>query len=152
MSNSLSKKVKINMISYSVLFINKTFCRAKAFSQILTDLPKCKLAIIKSNNLKICNNFDNLELIFWKRIFLAQNSKTEHYHSIPHVWIRVGTKFTLNKHFWVFGLSLPRKGVSRVKQKKWTSSLNSAYSNWSRYQISASMKNFNFLDQHGWLH
>ena len=40
-----------------------------------------------------------------------------------------------------------KKGVSDQKQKKWTSSLNSAYSNYFRYQISAKTDSFNFLDQ-----
>ena len=40
------------MISYSVLFINKKLRRAEAFSEILTNLPKQKLEVMKLNNLK----------------------------------------------------------------------------------------------------
>ena len=40
-----------------------------------------------------------------------------------------------------------KKGVSGQNRKKWTASLNSAYSNYSRYQISASTDNFDFLEQ-----
>ena len=39
------------MLSYSVLIINKTLCRDEAFSEILTNLSKQKLATIKLNNL-----------------------------------------------------------------------------------------------------
>ena len=69
--------------------------------------------------------------------------------------------FSLNWQFWCFGPTLPKKsicsgqywkkvnnlwilyiwnlpqkGISSQKQKKWTSPLNSAYSNYSWYQIS----------------
>ena len=39
------------------------------------------------------------------------------------------SNFTLNKQFWIFGPNLPKKDIYGQKQKKWTSSLNSAYSN-----------------------
>ena len=55
--------------------------------------------------------------------------------------------FSLKWQFWFFGTNLPKKGVSTQNQKKWTASLNSAYSNYSSYQISASTDNFGFLDQ-----
>ena len=42
---------------------------------------------------------------------------------------------------------MPKRGISTQKQKKWTASLNSAYSNYSSYQISASTDNFGFLEQ-----
>ena len=45
--------------------------------------------------------------------------------------------FTFNWHFWFFGPNLLKKDVFHIKQKKWTQPLNSAYWNWSRYQISA---------------
>ena len=35
----------------------------------------------------------------------------------------------------IFKPNLPKKGISDQKQKKWTSPLNSAYSNWTSYQI-----------------
>ena len=57
------------------------------------------------------------------------------------------SSFTLNSKYWQFGPNLPKKGVSVRKQKNWTASLNSAYSKYSIYQISASTENFNFLDQ-----
>ena len=34
---------------------------------------------------------------------------------------------TLNKQFWLLRPNLPKRGVSGLKRKKWTSSLNSAY-------------------------
>ena len=38
-------------------------------------------------------------------------------------------KFTLNEQFWVFEINLPRKGHFDLKQKRWTSLLNSAHLN-----------------------
>ena len=45
--------------------------------------------------------------------------------------------FSLNWQFWFFGPSLPKKGISSSKWKKWISPLNSAYSDWTRCRISA---------------
>ena len=45
--------------------------------------------------------------------------------------------FSLNWQFLIFGENLPKKGISCQKQKKWTSPLNSVYSNQCRNQISA---------------
>ena len=39
------------------------------------------------------------------------------------------SNLTLNKQFWIFGPNFPKKDIYGQKQKKWTSSLNSAYSN-----------------------
>ena len=39
------------------------------------------------------------------------------------------SNFTLNKHLWIFGPNLPKKDIYSQKQKKWTPSLNSDYSN-----------------------
>ena len=37
--------------------------------------------------------------------------------------------FTLKKQFWIFGANFPRKHIYGQKQKNWTPSWNSAYSN-----------------------
>ena len=75
MSTSLSKAI-VNMVSYSALFPKKTLCRAKAFSGVLSNLPKQKLVIIKVNIFnKNYNKFDNLESFFPKALFLIQNRK-----------------------------------------------------------------------------
>ena len=56
--------------------------------------------------------------------------------------------FSLNWQFWFFGPHLRKKGFSGLKQKKGIPPLNSAYSNWSRYQISPQTDNFDdLLDQ-----
>ena len=41
----------------------------------------------------------------------------------------------------------PEKGISSLKQKKWTSLPNSAYLTKSKYKISADIENFDLLDQ-----
>ena len=38
------------------------------------------------------------------------------------------SSFTLNKQFWICGPNLPMKDIYSQNQKKWTSSLNFAYS------------------------
>ena len=58
----------MNMLSYSVLFvINETLCRVEAFSGILTNSPKQKLATIKLDNLaRSCSKFENFDQFFQK--------------------------------------------------------------------------------------
>ena len=85
------------MLSYSVLFINKMLCTAEAFSGIWTKLLEQKLVTIKKNNLKFGTNFENLGLMFPKRIFLVQNKRIEHRHKIPQIWISRSTKFHLKQ-------------------------------------------------------
>ena len=74
------------------------------------------------------DNFESLEQIWLKKAFLAQNRKDEHQHSILHIQISLSIKFHFIQ-FWILGPNLPKKGVSGLKQKKWTSALNSAYLN-----------------------
>ena len=81
-----------------------------------------------------------------KSIVPIKNRKSEHHHWILHIPICVGTKFQPQLIFWLFGPNLP-KNSSSTQKKKWTASLNFAYSNYSRYQISASTDNFYFLNQ-----
>ena len=73
-------------------------------------------------------------LIFWTK--LAQKVyfrfKTEKVNTTFEFWIFelvLVPNFSLNWQIWFFGLNLPKKGVSGLKQKNRTASLNSAYSN-----------------------
>ena len=54
--------------------------------------------------------------------------------------------FSLKLQFRFFGPNLPKKGIFNLKQKKWTSLLNSPYSKQSNYWTSAWNNNFDFLD------
>lgn len=72
-------------------------CTAEAFSGIWTKLLEQKLVTIKKNNLKFGTNFENLGLMFPKRIFLVQNKRIEHRHKIPQIWISWSTKFHLKQ-------------------------------------------------------
>ena len=90
-------------------------------------------------------------LIFWtkyapKKVFFIKNRKGEYQRWILHI-ISISTKFQLTLTILIFWTNLPKKGISGQKQKKSTSSLNSAYSNWSGYQISACTNHFDFLGQ-----
>ena len=56
-----------------------------------------------------------------RKIFMFQNRKSEHHHWIPHIQISFGTKFQLKLTILIFFWpDLPKKGVSGLKQKKWT--------------------------------
>ena len=101
-------------------------------------------------NHRIVNNRINLgmkfdlqltSLIFWKknhqkRVFLVENRESEYYHWILHFRISQDTKFPFKRTILNFRPNLPKKDISSLKQRKWTPSLNSAYSAYLRYQIS----------------
>ena len=57
------------------------------------------------------------------------------------------SSFTWNWQFWFLGPNSPKNGISGRKQKKWTYPLNSAYSNFFKYQVSPSTNSFYFLNQ-----
>ena len=57
------------------------------------------------------------------------------------------SNFNSNWQFRFVGPNLHQKGISGRKQKKWTSPLNSACSNWSEYQILIYTNNSDFLGQ-----
>ena len=60
--------------------------------------------------------------------------KSYHRRWILHVQISLRVKFHLKLIIWFFGPNLPKKGIPGRKRKKWTT-LNSACSNWTSYQI-----------------
>ena len=68
-----------------------------------------------------------------KRVFLV---KTQPLNSVY-----------LNYSSWFFWPNLIKKGIFSQKRKKWTSPLNSAYSSYPWYRISAETSNLDILDQ-----
>ena len=58
--STVQERYCFNLTSYSVLFMSKKLCRAKALSGVFNNLRKQKLAIIKSNNLN-----KNLWKLWW---------------------------------------------------------------------------------------
>ena len=52
----------------------------------------------------------------------------------------------LNRQFWFFGPTLPKRNISRPKQGRWMLLSNSPYLNYCRWQISSLIDNFYFLN------
>ena len=71
------------------------------------------------NNFEQLNNFEFLDQICLRKIFMVKNRKSEH-HWIPLIQISLGTKFQLRLTILIFWPDLPKKGFSGLKQKKWT--------------------------------
>ena len=90
-----------------------------------------------------------LDQICPKRVFLVENEKSEHDHWILHIRISLNIKFHLKLTIQFFGSNLPKKGISCRKGKKWTSPLNSAYLNLSKYQVSPETDKKS--EQHHWI-
>ena len=119
------------MLSYLVFFINEKLCRAEAFSGILSNFPKQKLAIIKLNKLsKILNKFGNLGSIFLKRLFPVQNRKRNiiiiEFDILELLYIQ---KIHLKQIILKFRSKYVRKEYFRCKTKKLESPSNSEYLN-----------------------
>ena len=79
-----------------------------------------------------------------------KRSKTEkvniliEFYKFQIVWV---SNFSLNSQFWVLYQINPKRVFPILKRKKWKSPSNSIYSNKSRFQVSASANNFDFLKQ-----
>lgn len=84
------------IISYALLLISKKLCGAKVISQILANLRKQKLAIIKLNNQKK-TIFDHLGIIFTKKLYPVENRKNEDHHRILQNSISLVPIIILNK-------------------------------------------------------
>ena len=77
-----------------------------------------------------------MDQICQKRVFPIKNRKSEHHDWILHIRIIVRTKFQLKLIILIFRTKFALKGYFHSKTKKWTASLNSAYSNSARCRIS----------------
>ena len=87
--------------------------------------------------ISLCTNF-HLKLtiaIFWTKFankgsyFQSKTDKIDTTIEFCIFELVFVSNFTLNKQFWIFKPNLPNKDIYDQKQKKWTSSLNSVYSN-----------------------
>ena len=67
------------------------------------------------------------------KTFLVWNREREHHYWILHIRISLGTKFQLKLRTLIFGTKFAQKGYFRLK--KWSSPLNFAYSDYSKYQF-----------------
>ena len=67
----------------------------------------------------VSSNFEFLDEICPRKIFMVKNRKIEHHHWIPLIQISLGTKFQLKLTILIFWPDLPKKGFSGLKQKKW---------------------------------
>ena len=70
-----------------------------------------------------------------KKGILIESEKSEHCHWILHIRISLWIKFRLKLTILTIWTKFAQKRHSGQKPKKWTASLNSGYSNYSRYQI-----------------
>ena len=88
-------------------------------------------------------------LTFWSKSGQKgyPRSKTENRHWILYIRITLGIKFHLKLTTSIVWTKFPQKEYFLSEQKKWTPPLNSAYWNYSGYQISAWTDNFDFMDQ-----
>ena len=121
------------LFKLTILFFGPNLPKKGSYFQFKTDkidttIKVCIFELVFVSISHWTNNLEFSDQTCPRRIFMVKNRKSEHHHWILHIQINLGTKFQL-KQFWFFGPDLPQKGFSGLKQKKWTPSLNSAYSN-----------------------
>ena len=64
-----------------------------------------------------------------KKVIKIKIKKIEHPHWILHIRISLGTEFQYKQTFLIFWAKFAQKGYFQSKQIKWTTPLNSTYSN-----------------------
>ena len=87
-----------------------------------------------------------MDQICTKKIFLAENKKSEQHHWILHIRISLSINFYLNLTILIVWTKLAQKGISGQKRKRWTSLSNSTYLKRDSHQILTLSVNFDFLD------
>ena len=78
------------------------------------------------------NNFEFLDQICPRKIFMVKNRKSEHHHWTPHIQISLGTKFQLKLTILIFLTRFIQKEFFWSKTEKVNTTYflhNSAYSN-----------------------
>ena len=82
-----------------------------------------------------------------KKGISQRKQKTDRHYWILHIQISLSNKFQVKLVILIFRLNFLKKGISGWKWEKWAWPLDSAYSSYAKYQISASAANFDCLDQ-----
>ena len=109
----------------------KSSCFQSKTDKIDTTIEFCIFELIFVSNFTL-NNFEFLDQICPRKIFMVKNRKSEHHHWIPHIQISLGTKFQLKLTILIFLTRFTQKGFfwSKTEKVNTTYSLhNSAYSN-----------------------
>ena len=159
------KKLSITIeVSIFKLFQIWNFSLKQEFSFLRPNLPKNSISSLKQKTehaywivyiqIGLNTEFQVEITIFTFRTKFAQNGYF--WNKAEKVSITIEfcifklieiSNFSLKQQFCIPGPNLPENGVSGLKQKNCASFLNSAYSNQSEYEISASNNNFIFWDQ-----
>ena len=63
---------------------------------------------------RFTKNFDFLDQIWAKTIFLVENNQNEHHHGILHIRINLGTKFKLKIDNFAFSDQICAEGVISI--------------------------------------
>ena len=99
--------------------------------KIDTTIEFCIFELVFVSNFTL-NNFEFLDQICPRKIFMVKNRKSEHHHWIPHIQISLGTKFQLKLTILIFLTRFTQKGFFWSKTEKVNTTYflhNSGYSN-----------------------
>ena len=109
--------------------INKRWVGERGWKKNVLGEKNRQIKALKSRT-KFC--FKMTLLNFWIKLTQKgyfRTKKNENYHRILHIQINLDSKFQLQQTILIFGTNFQKKYTSGQKHKKWTSLLNSSYSN-----------------------
>ena len=121
-SLSTNFQLKLTIAIFWTKFAKKGSYFQSKTDKIDTTIEFCIFELVLHQISLWTNNFEFLDQICPRKIFMVKNRKSEHHHWIPFVQISLSTKFQLKLTTWqllFFWPDLPKKGFSGLKQKKW---------------------------------
>ena len=127
MNLSTNSQHKLAILIFWTKFPPKWYSQSK-IDKMNTTIEFCTFELVFESNFNL-NNLEFLNQNCPKRIFMV---KTENVNIVIEFYIFEIVSvpnFSLNWKLWFFGANLLKKHISGLKQKKWISPLNPAYSN-----------------------
>ena len=110
-------QLQLIILTFWTKFAQKGYFHSKAKKEN-SIIEFCIFELVLVTNSASTDNFDFLDQICPKRVFLIKNRTNEHHHSILHVRIGVGTKFQPKVRILIFWTKFARKGHFHSKTKK----------------------------------
>ena len=115
--------------------------------KIDTTIEFCIFELAFVSNFTLTNDFEFLDQICPRKIFMVKNRKSKHHHWIPLIQISLGTKFQLKLTILNFLTRFTQKGFFWSKTEKVNTTYfldNSAYSNQSSAKFQLKLTIFVF--------
>ena len=130
--SSTNFQLKLTIVIFWTRFVKKgSYYFWSKTDKINTTTECCIFELVFVSNFTL-SNFEFLNQICPRKIFMVRNRKIEHHHCIPLIQISLGTKFQLKLTILIFLTTFTEKGFFWSKTEKVNTTYflrNSAYPN-----------------------